>query len=953
MKNMREIVIKYRAIVVAAVILVVCAGVFLFGSHDVTMKPIETQKEQSGCIADSTTISAVFVPTYEKLQTIAIEPNTANEGSGTLTLALYDEFGEEVASDTIDFADLDYGYMNEFKMDAKVTPGAQYLIQVSAADCVADALSLSTTTMSCGNGEIRNMTYSDGDVANTILMCETTYRGPFTMRTVLPYVLVLLIVGIVAVLAIEGKGIGRIGRIAVYGLFFIAGCVLILMNDEGRQAITYDGTELTHQAGAEDYRGYLTISDADQYSGLLANTHEFMLKKGDYVIQMSYQTSTEDNTVEVTDDGETTDIFNLSPAATYAELPFSVSKDTQNSMVSIYYSGSGMLKINSLALKPAGSFYTDNYFVLVLFVLLNIFGLWLYHKNLKQPVDKEKAVTVIALVGLAIVATYPFLNTDLFTGDDLAYHLYRIEGLKDAIRDGQLPAVIMPNALSGNGYLNSVYPYLFLYIPALFRLCGVSLMLSYKMLIFIANVATAAITYVSVKSVAKSRYAGILGAALYVLLPYRFTNIYARGALGETLAMTFIPLLLAGLYQLLFEDKRKVSWLIIALTGLLQSHIISFALGCIITALACLIFIRELIRDKRWLNLIWAGVISVIINVWFLIPFAYFYMNGGLGMDILDWSAFTEYCIEPSFFLNMIGSDEYRYLSFGIPVAVLFAFIPIRYICEKDAEREDKDRFMIFTYVCALLLTVLLTAYGCSDKLMTIPIFERLFTTIQFPWRLFAQISAMVIFVGVTALSESKLVDSLKLRRVIFASLIAVAMFVGMRTLGYHEQYAYDSYTDTYTAGHLDKVRGILAEEGVVRYPYEYRLNRADESELFSSLYPTRYETTQIVDYTKEGTEANVTYVATEEGSELIFPIMGYYGYHVYDENGTEAEYELANKCDIKVALNADGQAHALKVMYEEPIIFVLGVVISALGVIGSIVVYITKRRGSISVKAD
>ena len=74
------------------------------------------------------------------------------------------------------------------------------------------------------------------------------------------------------------------------------------------------------------------------------------------------------------------------------------------------------------------------------------------------------------------------------------------------------------------------------YIPAFLRLLGVSLALSYKTLIFLANIATVAVIYKVLKSMTPSRYACILGTALYILLPYRFTNIYARGALGETLA---------------------------------------------------------------------------------------------------------------------------------------------------------------------------------------------------------------------------------------------------------------------------------------------------------------------------------------------------------------------------------------------------------------------------------
>ena len=45
----------------------------------------------------------------------------------------------------------------------------------------------------------------------------------------------------------------------------------------------------------------------------------------------------------------------------------------------------------------------------------------------------------------------------LYNGDDLCFHLARLEGLKDGILDGQIPVNIQPEGLGGNGYLNAMY----------------------------------------------------------------------------------------------------------------------------------------------------------------------------------------------------------------------------------------------------------------------------------------------------------------------------------------------------------------------------------------------------------------------------------------------------------------------------------------------------------------
>ena len=294
---------------------------------------------------------------------------------------------------------------------------------------------------------------------------------------------------------------------------------LILMNDEGRRELIYSGTELHHDVGFEDYRGYLSINESDEFKGVLVHTDTYVLNKGDYSIKLSYLTDTENNTVEIYNDGVFLKKFELSNVNTYMERPFSFDKDMQRVEVRVYYAGTGNLKINEFRLAPDTFFYSDNIFFLGLFLLVNAVLLLLYCRHKKHPFRTEQLVDTCVLAALSFFATAPFFNTNLWHADDICYHMLRIEGLKDGILDGQIPVVIFPEAISGNGFLNSMYPYLFLYIPAVLRIFRVSLVLSYKFLIFLANVATVAGTYHCIKSVSKSRYAAILGATFYIYYP--------------------------------------------------------------------------------------------------------------------------------------------------------------------------------------------------------------------------------------------------------------------------------------------------------------------------------------------------------------------------------------------------------------------------------------------------
>ena len=58
-----------------------------------------------------------------------------------------------------------------------------------------------------------------------------------------------------------------------------------------------------------------------------------------------------------------------------------------------------------------------------------------------------------------------------------------------------------------------------------------------------------------------------LAAFLYVFSLYRFTDIYVRGALGEVLAFIFMPVALIGIYEVLWGDEKKWSWLMTGYSG--------------------------------------------------------------------------------------------------------------------------------------------------------------------------------------------------------------------------------------------------------------------------------------------------------------------------------------------------------------------------------------------------
>lgn len=85
--------------------------------------------------------------------------------------------------------------------------------------------------------------------------------------------------------------------------------------------------------------------------------------------------------------------------------------------------------------------------------------------------------------------------------------------------------------LYGHGYANSLfYCDTFLVIPALLRLIGFPMSVSYGGYIFLVNLATAIVAYIGFRGIFRDRMTGMLGSMLYTLHRIVYT-IFTTAAL--------------------------------------------------------------------------------------------------------------------------------------------------------------------------------------------------------------------------------------------------------------------------------------------------------------------------------------------------------------------------------------------------------------------------------------
>lgn len=713
----------------------------------------------------------------------------------------------------------------------------------------------------------------------------------------------------------------------LYAVLAVSLIVLVWTGDEGKQPIVYSGIDLQHSVGLIDSENALVLQESVARSGAVANTPSYVMNKGSYRATLNYSADKNGNVLELWEQGDKIAAWQLNYWEKELTVDFALSKDAKALQLRINYGGDGALTVKRLSLAPYTLFYTDTYFLIGVFLLLHLVA-WLYVRSGKR-LSQEMLVDYAVILGVALLATTPMMQTYLYNADDLCYHLARLEGLKDGILDGQvIPVNILPEGLQNNGYMNAMYPYLFLYIGAFMRLCGVSLAFSYKTLIFLSNLGSAVCAYVAVKSMVKSRRSVILSVVLYTLMPYRFTNIFSRGDLGETLALVFWPMVIAGLYHIVMGDRKKWHYLVIGFTGALQSHILSVAYVAAVCVITALLYCVRIARERRYTELLKAAGLTVLLNAWYVVPFLYYYFKENLDKDVLRWSGYFEQSINLSNMTQTLSLYNKQYFSLGLALLGCLGIGIVYLLCERRGKVSGADGFMLYLLTLGGIFVFLATGYFPSRALMKNAFFENIATMLQFPWRFLGPASACFLFVGAAGLARSELLKPY--RNLIFAMLVSLNLLVIVSVPADNNHVPYKNAESAASKGHETKLGASVG----LFYPHEWRLMGATEDRLTGSVVISDISSVSVYDFRKEGTKAAVSYIARSDDAYIELPVQNYLGYRAVNELGQPVRIEQGNGGRMRIFVDGDGAEHRIYVRYGPVPGFIIADVVSALTVL-------------------
>lgn len=380
-----------------------------------------------------------------------------------------------------------------------------------------------------------------------------------------------------------------------------------------------------------------SIGEESNYTGIFTYHSAFDLKRGSYRITIEYATDGDENTSYLGPAGPRgynalrCEEILLSPnrkEMTYHAYLY----ETVSAHVITYYRD-GNLSVKAVSIHQTHDMERmDFVIVLLLITVINVF-FCVKHKRVLERCGREKVNAFLIVSGAVVFCSLPLFTEGLMRGADLVFHLLRIEGLSEGLRSGAFPVKIQPVWLEDYGYAVSVfYGDMVLYFAALLRLIGFPLDAAYKVLIFVIHAATAASAYYCLKVMLENRYAAAIGAALYLLCPYRTYGLFEQ-RLGEIIAYAFVPLVVAGLYNIFtmdIHDRRyKTSFLVpmIGYVGLLNSHVLTTEIVAVFTILVCLVAMKRVLRWQTFMELVKTAGGAFMISAAYIVPFLDYYLG--------------------------------------------------------------------------------------------------------------------------------------------------------------------------------------------------------------------------------------------------------------------------------------------------------------------------------------
>lgn len=507
-----------------------------------------------------------------------------------------------------------------------------------------------------------------------------------------------------------------------------------------------DLKKLTVPYDEMQYDGTCWSIDKDSATGLVGKDDliygpGISLKRGTYTLVLDY-TSTEIHRGVLEVKGgvlDAADYFVIGNNKHEIRYDFSLRSDVEDFRFRLKYFNGGYFSLNGLTLIRNNHNIRCAIFTwLLLSIVLNCF---MFSENVRKNKN-----TIAIIFGIALLASLPLFPKGMMTGDDMRYHLLRIEAIMSGLKSGQFPVRMYPVFNDDYGYpVPMLYGDMLMYFPALLRIIGFSVVQSYKGYIFFINLITACTSYYCGKKIFDKTITASTFSLAFTMATYRLLCLYSRAAAGAFNSTCFYPLVILAIWNIYTKDikhkdyKKNAIILAIGVAGLIYHNILATEL-VVSTLLVLALALYKLTFRKETLLVIGKSIVlCALISAAFAVPFLEYYSSVDLLLKesssrsagyIQDSGAYlSDYF---AFFKSITGGNYLTRQGLRTPGLVLMAGLAlgIYLILTKKAD----SRIRVTTIASIILLFI--SSNLCPwNRIYDIPILGPILVTVQFQYR--------------------------------------------------------------------------------------------------------------------------------------------------------------------------------------------------------------------------
>lgn len=460
----------------------------------------------------------------------------------------------------------------------------------------------------------------------------------------------------------------------------------------------------------------------------------------------------------------------------------------------------------------------------------------------------------------------PLIDTKIIPGHDYMFHVSRIEIVANALKQGIFPVRMYADTIQFWGSPNGIlYPNLFNYIPAILRLTGLPVEICYNIFIALIFYTGLFVSWYGFALLTKSKHIGFLASILYISSGYFLLDAYIRSAIGELLALAFMPLAIACIVKLVQKEKVSPKLFFVSIltfSAIIEAHVLS-TIFLVLFFTVCLVINHKNISFLTCKRIIKLFIFIILLNASFLFPFLFFYSKIPLAIYAIE--DFSKSGLRPFILLRFLV-----YWNFWLFTGIYF-FLSTKYHKSFSTTINFSKNQFKKSFLCLLTGICFLFASSSVFPWNFLPPIKDFFKYMQFPWRFLGYSTLFMCISGSLGLH----IIVLKTKRNIILSAF-FSLLICLTSLT-----TFKFLTPT-PFGNMEPKTFWERQLYICDVEFLYKDTALTKILEQGNQYITN---AKITNWKKENTTIAFSYFA-ENNSDIILPLINYPGYTAIDQEG-------------------------------------------------------------------